>query len=185
MALTYWIDRATRRDIKSLIGQGLLLSSIFLLIPLFGNMIAIALSGLKDLLVLTLIFMPFWLIGIAGTTYNLGRLWGFFPSQPKNIGTWVAKRKGKIIARADIRYKAGYSLLETLYVAPNFRGQKIGTSLVRRLILEENKPLYVRSPYKTIEFYKNLDFMIVPHEDLPTDLRTTQSRGRDRYMVLL
>jgi len=185
MALSYLIDRATRRDIRSLIGQGLLLSGVFLFIPILGNMIAIALSGLKDLLFLTVIFIPFWLIGLAGTTYNLGRLWGFFPPQPKNLRTWVAKRRGKIIARADIRYKLGYALLETLYVAPDFRGQKIGTSLVRRLAREEIKPLYVRSPHKTIEFYENLDFMVAPLEDLPLDLRPHQSRGTGKYMVHL
>lgn len=185
MALTYWIDRANRRDIRSLIGQGLLLSSIFLLIPIVGNMLAIALSGLKDLLLLTVVMVPFWLIGIAGTTYNLGRLWGFFPSQPSDMQTWVAKRHGKIIARADIRQRRGYSLLETLYVAPDFRRQKIGSSLVRRLSREAPNPLYVQSPRRTVEFYRNLDFMIVPIEDLPSDLRGQASRGANRYMVLL
>jgi len=186
MTLTYMIDRATRRDIRSLVCQGLTVSCIFLLIPILGNMVAIAFTGLKDLLFLTLIFTPLWLIGLAGTVYNLGRLWGFFPCQPKDLRTWIAKRRGKIIARADIRYKSGYSVLETLYVAPDFRGQKIGTSLVRRLAMEERRPLYVQSPRRTIEFYKNLDFMVVPHEDLPKELKLHPPRRTTTpYLVLL
>jgi GNAT superfamily N-acetyltransferase len=179
------IEQISTGDMRKLIEIAAFRCLIILLASIVSSVVAIFQAGLQGMLIFLLFWSPIWILGIIGTVYNFGRLYGLFPMQPKGIKTWVAKSQEKTIAWADVSQNQTYSVLESLYVETDFRGKGIGSSLVQCLAEEVCKPLYVQSSHYESRFYKRLGFVVVSRKDLPAKLIWSNPVGALKNMVLI
>lgn len=131
-----------------------------------------------------LIIILFLILCIFAFTYNLGRLLGLLPKQPRNVHTWVAIYMNERIGWADVDSQGNYSVLAVLCINKGFRRRGVGTLLVQTLAEAEIKPLYVQPEHHVVSFYEKLGFTSVNHRNLPPQLQELNRWFGSKYMVL-
>ena len=112
-------------------------------------------------------------IAIAATILFLG-LWTtkrIHLRQIKEYSFWVACCQGRIIGRAVTIPKEHYTLLTILYIAPEHRGQRVGSHLLWHCLQEAKRPVYLICYRQLQAFYRRLGFATIPSLSLPSDLK--------------
>ncbi|MBE9032588.1 GNAT family N-acetyltransferase [filamentous cyanobacterium LEGE 11480] len=120
--------------------------------------------SLKDLKLLGLIllgFTPLYLI--FGWVYWLSQN----PLAQDWINYWVIECNGKIIAAAKWEHYESYSELQQLYVQPKWRFNRLGSSLIERLISQTPQPIYVISDRNHSRYFARFGFTPVDWDNLP------------------
>jgi GNAT superfamily N-acetyltransferase len=77
----------------------------------------------------------------------------------------VIEHRGRIVAYCRLNCRAHDSGLTDVFVSPRYRGQGIGSMMVRQVAAEAPKPLYLHSFKNKVGFYTRLGF--VPVGDRP------------------
>jgi GNAT superfamily N-acetyltransferase len=77
----------------------------------------------------------------------------------------VIEHRGRIVAYCRLNCRAHDSGLTDVFVSPRYRGQGIGSMMVRQVATEAPKPLYLHSFKNKVGFYTRLGF--VPVGDRP------------------
>jgi amino-acid N-acetyltransferase len=94
------------------------------------------------------------------------------PTQLKWEQFLVIESYGRLIAFGQLRNFDSAQELGSLYVVPNFRNQGLGTFLVKNLVIQANKPLYLKCVKKElVKFYTNTGFIPVSFDELPQSLK--------------
>ncbi|MBD2303498.1 GNAT family N-acetyltransferase [Nostoc sp. FACHB-87] len=94
------------------------------------------------------------------------------PTQMRWQQFLVIEYHGRLIAFGQIRNYYIAQELGSLYVAPNFRNQGLGSFLVENLVNEAIQPLYLKCVKRElIEFYIKCGFTPVLFEELPCPLK--------------
>lgn len=79
---------------------------------------------------------------------------------------------GSLVAFGQLRNFRQAQELGSLYVAPEFRNQGLGTFLIKHLVAEANQPLYLKCSKTELKtFYSKRGFISVGFEDLPRPLK--------------
>ncbi|MEA5567612.1 GNAT family N-acetyltransferase [Anabaena sp. UHCC 0399] len=85
----------------------------------------------------------------------------------------VIEYHGHLVAFGQLRNYPLAQELGSLYVAPYFRNQGLGTFLIKKLITQANRPLYLKCLTKELMiFYLKRCFTIVDYDDLPDSLKS-------------
>jgi N-acetylglutamate synthase-like GNAT family acetyltransferase len=79
---------------------------------------------------------------------------------------WVIEQKGRIVACGKLCEYVTYSVLYNVLVVPECRRQGMGSALVKHLIAQATKPLYLACFSNKIGFYARLGFVQVRSSDL-------------------
>ncbi|KAF3888085.1 GNAT family N-acetyltransferase [Scytonema tolypothrichoides VB-61278_2] len=90
-----------------------------------------------------------------------------FLSIIKLAQSWVIECDREIVACAVVKNCQQYSELFRLYVKYSHRNKGLGTCLVKTLLKDVNKPVYVVSVPKALYFYRRLGFVPIPKYRLP------------------
>ena len=114
--------------------------------------------------------LPFLIAGAVGPL----SLWitkQIFLRQPKKYSFWVACCPNRIIGQAVTIPKGNYTLLTILYIAPEHRGQRVGSHLLWHCLQEVKRPVYLICHNQLQTFYRRLGFVAVPSLSLPNELK--------------
>lgn len=65
----------------------------------------------------------------------------------------------KMISKKTIKHFRKKSYIVSLFVEPGWRRKGLGSAIVKRLIQEANRPLYVKPSPESVEFYAKLGFV--------------------------
>lgn len=82
---------------------------------------------------------------------------------PKNC--WVVEEQGRFVGRALIKGHGSYSILGSLYIHPIRRKMGLGTALVKSLLQNYQKPIYVLTNRSVANFYQRLGFRKLSQSD--------------------
>ncbi|MEM7555241.1 MAG: GNAT family N-acetyltransferase [Cyanobacteria bacterium P01_A01_bin.84] len=94
------------------------------------------------------------------------------PTQIKWQQFWLIEYQGKIIACGQLRNFLDTQELGSLVVKKAWQNQGIGTYLVRHLVQQANKPLYLECLGQKLErFYSQRGFVKVQYENLPSSMQ--------------
>lgn len=108
-----------------------------------------------------------FLLGIAGWVM-CGIIFSFlktlFSQEWKKF--WLIEQKGRIVACGKLCNYDAYSVLHDVLVLPPYRRQGIGSALVRHLVQQTSKPLYLACFPSKIGFYTQLGFTPMRSTDL-------------------
>lgn len=91
--------------------------------------------------------------------------------QIKGYSFWVACYQGRIIGRAVTIPQEQYTLLTILYIAPEHRGQRVGSHLLWHCLQEAKIPVYLVCYRHLQPFFRRLGFVSVPSLSLPDELK--------------
>ncbi|MBD2196449.1 MULTISPECIES: GNAT family N-acetyltransferase [Calothrix] len=163
------IRKATVQDLRKKIIESVNYCIVILISILIISFFII--SYFADAWILLIVFILPLILALVSITYNLGRLQGKFPIQPREITSWVAIYQGKVIGWVDINTQKDYSILENIRIKPNLRRKRIGYLLIQTLSHEIIKPLYVQSSSHSVAFYESLGFTEVSQKDLPNKIK--------------
>jgi GNAT superfamily N-acetyltransferase len=94
---------------------------------------------------------------------------------------WVVEYKNRIVGCALVKKYAQYSELLRLHVHASHRKKGVGSCLVRTVIREIPKPIYLVSAPKALHFYTKLSFYPIPRHRLP---RRLSDKSRIGFFVL-
>jgi 1-acyl-sn-glycerol-3-phosphate acyltransferase len=84
----------------------------------------------------------------------------------------IAEDKNEIVGCIRIKDVNGYFMLASLAVLPDYKRRGIGSTLIRKIIEENNKrPVFLFCNLKNEGFYKKLGFKIVKAENIPEALK--------------
>ncbi|MBI4784024.1 MAG: GNAT family N-acetyltransferase [Oscillatoriophycideae cyanobacterium NC_groundwater_1537_Pr4_S-0.65um_50_18] len=90
---------------------------------------------------------------------------------------WVVEQQERFVAYGVLRPYGSYSVLEWLQVHPKW-ARKIGSTLVKTMLREAPKPVYVNSAIRAVKFYTRLGFHRVRFKELLPDAQQHfRSRG--------
>ncbi|BAZ09393.1 hypothetical protein NIES4071_12010 [Calothrix sp. NIES-4071] len=84
--------------------------------------------------------------------------------------SWVVEYENRIVGCALVKKYAQYSELLRLHVHASHRKKGVGSCLVRTVIREIPKPIYLVSAPKALYFYTKLGFFPIPRHRLPRRL---------------
>lgn len=84
---------------------------------------------------------------------------------------WVACYQGQIIGRAVTIFDQHYTLLTTLYMAPEHRGQGVGSHLLWHCLQQANRPVYLVCHRQLQAFYRRLGFATASRLSVPDKLK--------------
>ncbi|MGA7937655.1 MAG: GNAT family N-acetyltransferase [Kovacikia sp.] len=94
------------------------------------------------------------------------------PTQLRWSQFWVIEHGGAVIACGQLRSFPAAQELGSLVVAPQWRGQGLGTYLTNHLIQQATQPLYLEClGKKLVQFYTRLGFVPVSWQALPPALK--------------
>lgn len=94
------------------------------------------------------------------------------PTQIRWSQFWVIECEGRIVACGQLRCFPGAQELGSLVVAPAWRGQGLGSYLVKYLIQQATQPLYLEClGSKLAQFYTRFGFVPVSWTELPRSLK--------------
>ncbi|UBF25412.1 GNAT family N-acetyltransferase [Kovacikia minuta CCNUW1] len=94
------------------------------------------------------------------------------PTQLRWSQFWVIEHEKQVIACGQLRSFPKAQELGSLVVAPQWRGQGLGTYLTQHLIQQATQPLYLEClGKKLVQFYTRLGFVPVPWQELPPSLK--------------
>jgi GNAT superfamily N-acetyltransferase len=145
-----------------------LISGKFLAIGLIFCPIAVLLVGIglalqrhDERLIRLLLFSMFG----CGITSGLTWLYLGFTQARRWIKCWLISDGQRIVALAEVDRKDGYSVLDLLYVVPDYRRRGIGSHFMEHLARQVLLPLYVTPTRGKINFYSRLGFVRVSSEE--------------------
>lgn len=85
---------------------------------------------------------------------------------------WVIQYEEQIVAIGRLRNLINAQELASLFVAPTWRSQGLGTYLAQHLIKQATQPLYLKCRAdKLVPFYSRLGFVPVSWQTLPKSLK--------------
>lgn len=84
---------------------------------------------------------------------------------------WVAEQQGRFIAYGALHPYNNYSVIEALQVYPKWARKGIGSRLVKTMIEQSPKPVYVNSAVRVVGFYARLGFRKIRLKDLPPEVQ--------------
>jgi GNAT superfamily N-acetyltransferase len=84
---------------------------------------------------------------------------------------WIVEYRGRFVAYGVLRPYRNYSVLEWLYVYPDWRRRSIGSALVRTLIQHSTTPIYLKSASALVVFYTRLGFQTVHYQELSSEVQ--------------
>ena len=94
------------------------------------------------------------------------------PTQLRSSQFSVVECEGRVIACGQLRCFPQAQELGSLVVAPAWRGQGLGTYLVKHLIDRATQPLYLECLGKRlVKFYTRFGFVPVSWQELPRSLK--------------
>ncbi|WP_088894777.1 GNAT family N-acetyltransferase [Leptolyngbya ohadii] len=82
---------------------------------------------------------------------------------------WVVEQQGRFVAYGVLRPYSGYSVLEWLQVHPKWVRRGIGSTLVKTMLDQAPKPVYVDSAVRAMKFYTRLGFHKIRFKELSPD----------------
>ncbi|MBD2075757.1 GNAT family N-acetyltransferase [Phormidium sp. FACHB-592] len=141
------------------------------------GMIVLAIGTL--LLLLTL--HGFYSHALALTVLSLLTLKDYWQVSQSPTNFWVVECDGEVLGCAKLlRYKT-HSEAYLVCVDAASQGQGYGSFLMQRLKEEATLPLYLASQPHRVKFYRQLGFVTVPSDTLPTPIRSRL--GVDLYQA--
>jgi N-acetylglutamate synthase-like GNAT family acetyltransferase len=102
--------------------------------------------------------------GIASFTLLFSLLNVVFSQEWKKF--WIIEQKGRIVACGKLCEYVTYSVVYNVLVVPECRHQGVGSALVKHLIAQATKPLYLACFANRIGFYTRLGFVQIRSSDL-------------------
>ena len=91
---------------------------------------------------------------------------------------WLIECNSRLVAYGAVSNYKTHSVISNVYVKPDWRDKGLDSSLVRHLIQQSTKPLYLVCKPKMIQFYENFGFVQVPWQELPSPMRVKLKRFR-------
>ncbi|MEA5551475.1 GNAT family N-acetyltransferase [Anabaena cylindrica UHCC 0172] len=85
----------------------------------------------------------------------------------------LIEHSNRLVAYAIQSNKGSYSLLNSLYVKPDYRRLGLGSCLVQNLARRGVRPIYVFPTPESFRFYIRHGFTLFPEQNLPSELRRT------------
>jgi N-acetylglutamate synthase-like GNAT family acetyltransferase len=82
---------------------------------------------------------------------------------------WVVEQQGRFVAYGVLRPYGNYSVLEWLQVHPKWARKGIGSTLVKTMLTQSPKPVYVNSAVRAVQFYTRLGFHKIRFKELSSD----------------
>jgi GNAT superfamily N-acetyltransferase len=132
---------------------------VFLFLVILPNLATMPLSYWLGMGSILLLFIGGWIIAT------------FAPTRDWHRFCWVVAYKGRFVAYGVLRPYSNYSMLEQLFVHPNWARKGIGSTLVKTLIHKAKKPVYVESAIRVVDFYIRLGFRKIHFRELPSDVQ--------------
>jgi GNAT superfamily N-acetyltransferase len=83
----------------------------------------------------------------------------------------LIEHNNRLVAYAIQANKGSYSLLNSLYVKPNYRRLGLGSCLMENLARRGVRPIYVFPTPESLRFYIRHGFTLVQEQNLPRELR--------------
>ena len=83
----------------------------------------------------------------------------------------LIEHKNRLVAYAIHSNKVSYSLLNSLYVKPDYRRIGLGSCLVQNLASRGVRPIYVIPTTESFRFYIRHGFTLIQEQNLPHELR--------------
>lgn len=97
---------------------------------------------------------------------------------------WVVEQQERFVAYGVLRPYKNYSVLELLQVHPKWARRGIGSTLVKTMLAQTPKPVYVESAIRVVGFYTRLGFQKIRLKELPRDVQKRfDFRGTARLLV--
>jgi amino-acid N-acetyltransferase len=94
------------------------------------------------------------------------------PTQLRWSQFWVIECKGSLVACGQLRCFSGAQELGSLVVIPAWRGQGLGSYLLKHLIQEATAPLYLECVGSRLaNFYTGFGFVPIAWQELPQSLK--------------
>ena len=84
---------------------------------------------------------------------------------------WIVEKEYTVIACGQLRSKGNIKELSSLVVSSEYRKQGIGTYLVRHIIEQTDKKIYLSCGSNLESFYSQLGFKQVSWSKLPSQLK--------------
>ncbi|MFB2934017.1 GNAT family N-acetyltransferase [Aerosakkonemataceae cyanobacterium BLCC-F154] len=84
---------------------------------------------------------------------------------------WVVEQQGRFIAYGALHPYNNYSVIEVLQVYPKWARKGIGARLVKTMIEQAPKPVYVNSAVRVVGFYARLGFRKIRLKELPSEVQ--------------
>jgi amino-acid N-acetyltransferase len=94
---------------------------------------------------------------------------------------WLIECNSHLVAYGAVSSYKTHSVISNLYVNPAWRGQGLGSSLIRHLIGQATRPLYLVCKPKMIQFYENFGFVPAPWHELPPPMKVKFRRFRPQH----
>ncbi|BAY39212.1 GCN5-related N-acetyltransferase [Nostoc sp. NIES-2111] len=151
-----------------------LASLVFAIICL--TLISIFLSFITDITIITSVFIT--IISIILFLVLIIVLDGFALFNFSTDKFLVFEYNRKIIACVSYRTLANYSKISRLHVHSKYRRQGLGSRLVKAVIRNVKKPIYLISVPKALYFYIKLKFIPIPRHRLPKFYSVSSRKGR-------
>jgi N-acetylglutamate synthase-like GNAT family acetyltransferase len=82
---------------------------------------------------------------------------------------WVVEQQERFVAYAVLRPYKNYSILKLLQVHPKWARRGIGSALVKTMLDQTPKPVYIQSAIRVVGFYTRLGFRKIRFKELPHD----------------
>jgi GNAT superfamily N-acetyltransferase len=123
--------------------------------------IVIALKDLRLLGWVLLGFAPIY--GILGWLYYVGQ----HPPNQEWVNYWVVECGDRIAAAAKWEHFDSYSELQQIYVRPKWRFNRLGSSLIDRLVSQTQQPIYLITDELHQKFFGRFGFRAIRWDDLP------------------
>ncbi|BAY13279.1 GNAT family N-acetyltransferase [Calothrix sp. NIES-2098] len=165
----YGITLLRLNDLKILIYFFLFITiGIFLILSGICVVIGNCSISLKDFLI-SLAFMPLIVSGSILIISSLELLASMFFRQDGSI-LLLIEHNDRLVACAIHSHKGSYSLLNSLYVKPNYRRLGLGSFLVQNLASRVVKPIYVFPTPESFRFYLRNGFTLVKEQNRPREL---------------
>lgn len=132
---------------------------MLLFLVILPNLATMPLSYWFGMGSILLLFIGGWIVATLAPT----RDWHRF--------CWVVEYQGRFVAYGVLRPYPNYSMLERLFVHPDWARKGIGSTLVKTLIHKVKKPIYVESAIRVVGFYTRLGFQKIQFRELPSDVQ--------------
>lgn len=94
-----------------------------------------------------------------------------FTGEANNANYWLIEYDSLVVGYGLVSRHRSYSMLDSLYIVPAFRAQGLGSFLVRHIIAENIKPIYLFCNTSLISFYTRFGFVSASRQQLRYDYR--------------
>ncbi|XGV94818.1 MAG: GNAT family N-acetyltransferase [Leptolyngbya sp. BL-A-14] len=84
---------------------------------------------------------------------------------------WVVEYQDRFVAYGVLRPYHHYSMLEFLHVHHQWARERLGSALVRTMLEQAPKPVYVESAIRVVGFYTRLGFRKIRFKELSPDVQ--------------